>query len=115
MSLKDKIIAFVVIGSLLIMLYFAKKHDNVIPRISIVGKIYDYDTSINLDCYYRYKFKYNNKIYKNILNIDEIDYSKIDKCYEIFIDPKNANDSKLNLDKELDCELYKQSLQTSEF
>ena len=115
MSLKDKIIAFVVIGSLLIMLYFAKKHDNEIPRISIVGKVFDSKIAANSQSYYEYKFKYNNKIYKDVFSVDEIDYSKIDKCYEVFIDPKNPNNSKLNLDKELDCELYKQSLKTSEF
>jgi hypothetical protein len=54
------------------LLYIFKKKEDSKIRISKCCKIYETKVSINLDRYYKYKYFYKEKIYKEINEVDEL-------------------------------------------
>lgn len=106
-NFKNKILPILLILVLVILIYIDKnKTKQSIVMIRDCGKIYDYQTTIELSSSYSYKFFYKDKMYKGSLSTEIIDKSKIGKCFEILVDPNNPTDSQLSIDKELDCNIY---------
>ena len=85
------------------------------PRLETIvyGRIFKYKVTTNLDYYYNYTYHYNDKLFYDYKKIDKIDGYMVGKCFEVFIDPTNPSHSKMNLNKEIDCELYYVSFTTA--
>ena len=106
-NIKKNIFPIVFFGILIFLLYLGKKHDETIFRIKITGKISKSEINGNLDRYYEYKYFYKKKLYKDVsADVDELNSQLIGRCFEVKINPENPSDSKIDLEKELDCSFY---------
>lgn len=112
-TFKNKVVTAFLIGILLCSFYFMnKKHNDPRLKTMVYGRIYDYKVATNLDSYYEYIYHYNNKVFYDSEEIDQINEHMIGKCFEVFIDSTNPTNSKLNLDNLIDCELYYKAFKT---
>lgn len=105
-NFKNKILPILFILVLVILNYIDKKTKQSIVMVRECAKIYDYQSTIELSSSYSYVFFYKDKMYKDSESTEIIDKSKIGKCFEVLFDPNDPSNSQLNINKELNCDLY---------
>ena len=101
---KEKLYPVLVFAIIIIAMYFVDKHENSKPKISIYCKVIDYKISANIQTYYIYRFNYKDKFYKSTKLTSELNKEIIGKCFVVYIDPNDPDNSDLDLDKEINCE-----------
>lgn len=79
---------------------------------SVSGKIFKYNITTGLSIYYNYRYHYNGKVFNDYMLIDELDTGLVGRCYEVLLDPDDPENSKLNLNKEIDCRIYYKTFMT---
>ena len=99
-------IPILIISVLIILIYVGKKTKQSVAMISDCAKIEDYQTTIELSSFYSYKFFYKGKTYRDSQPTERIDKNKIGKCCEVLFDPNDPSNSRLNMNKELNCDLH---------
>lgn len=103
---KEKIYPILVFGIILILMYFISRYENSKPKITIYGKITDSKVAANIQTFYVYKFHYKNKFYNKSKYITNVDKNKIGRCFVVYIDPNDPDNSDLDLSREVNCEYF---------
>lgn len=113
-DLKRMLLLIVLLGGIYYAHIVIQKYYNkdVHCTTSVNGKILDYTTTTGLSVYYNYRYHYNGKVFNDQMMIDELDTGLVGRCYEVRLDPKDPDNSKLNLDKEIDCKIYYETFMT---
>ena len=103
---KEKIYPILVFGIILIVMYFINRYENSKPKISIYGKVISYEIAANIKSYYIYKFQYEGKFYKSTKLTSELNKKIIGRCFVVYIDPNDPDNSDLDLSREVNCENF---------
>jgi hypothetical protein len=108
MNIKKEYWQPIVVFSILIgLLYWAKYCDEKKEKVILTAKIFRVSIAPSLSDYYEYKYFYKNKIYYGSEFVDETYDSFIGKCFEVSVYLDNPKRSNLNLEREVDCSLFK--------